>query len=392
MGFDLFSKLRPALIGKMTQRAVLEALRAGGPMSRASLTRTTGISPTTVSNAVVSLLRSKLIEEGEADGPPALGRPGKRLRLATSGAQVIGAVLDAHESQVVAAGVDGTLREPISFPTPPTYEAILDALETQVRNLQRRGMRTLGIGLSVPGLVDRREGKAVLSPNLHQTDGRHPARDLHERLKVPAAIMHETDALCLAERNYGDARGIDDYVVLDCVEGLGAGAVIKGQLLEGYLGFAGELGHVAVDPEHGPRCGCGNRGCLETLATDAALARRLSERTGKKLSIDDAMALIQEDREATRESVQETLDALSIGVAAVINIFNPAAVFVHARLLEVDGDMLERLVALTRRRALAPAAEPCKILRGRSTKLQGAVAGFIDHLFETLGPRLPAEV
>lgn len=390
MGFDLFSKLRPALIGKMTQRAVLEAMRAEGPLSRAGLTRSTGISPTTVSNAVAALLRAKLIEEGEADGPPALGRPGKRLHLATSGAQVIGVALDAHESQVVAAGVDGQLRDAITFATPDTYTKILDAIETQVRQLQRRGTRTLGLGLSLPGLVHRREGKAVLSPNLHQTDDQYPGRDLRDRLKVPTTIMHEMDALCLAERSYGDARGIADYVVLDCVEGLGAGAVIKGQLLEGHLGFAGELGHVAVDPEHGPPCGCGNRGCLETLATDAALARRLSERLGRTLSIDETLALVQKGEAA--EEVQQTLDALSIGVATVINIFNPAAVFVHARLLDAEPRMLERLVALTRRRALAPAAEPCKVLRARSTKLQGAVAGFIDYLFDTLGPRLPAHV
>jgi N-acetylglucosamine repressor len=389
MGFDLFSRLRPALIGKMTQRAVLEALRTGGPMSRAGLTRTTGISPTTVSNAVVALLRARLIEEGEAVGTPRLGRPGKRLQLATVNAQVIGAVLDAHQSQVVAAGIDGRLKEAATFPTPRRYEAILDEIEAHVRRLQRRGVRTLGVGLSLPGLMQRREGKAVFSPNLHQTDGHYPGRDLHGRLKLPAAIIQETDALCLAERTYGAARGIDDYVVLDCVEGLGAGAVIKGELLEGHLGFAGELGHIAVDPENGPRCGCGHRGCLETLATDAALARRLSERTGKELGIAEAIARVQRgDADACAEA-ENTLDALSIAVAAVINIFNPAAVFVHARLLETDDRWLEQLVARTRRRALAPAADPCQILRAQSTKLQGAVAGFIDHLFRTLGPRLP---
>src|SRR5262249_23495489 len=151
------------------------------------------------------------------------------------------------------------------------------------------------------------------------------------------------------ERAYGDARGINDYVVLDCVEGLGAGAIIKGQLLEGHLGFAGELGHVAVDPEHGPLCGCGNRGCLETLATDAALARQLSERIGRKLSIDDALELVRQGE--AKPEVQQTLDAMSIGLAAVINIFNPAAVFVHARILDTAPDMLGRLVTLTRRRA-----------------------------------------
>jgi N-acetylglucosamine repressor len=236
--------------------------------------------------------------------------------------------------------------------------------------------------------VQRREGKAVFSPNLHQTDGRFPARDLKERLRLPTAILHETDALCLAERSYGGARGFQDYVVIDCVEGLGLGAVIKGDLLEGHQGFAGELGHVAVDPDHGPQCGCGNRGCLETLATDAALARRLATRLGRTLTIDDALTLVREGTGPAAEEAERALDALSIGLASVINIFNPAAVFVHAKLLDVDNSKLEQLTRLTRRRALAPSADACLVYRARSTKLQGAVAGFIDHLFNALGPRL----
>jgi N-acetylglucosamine repressor len=387
VAFDLFSKLRPALIGKMTQRAVLEALRERGPLSRAGLTRNTGISPTTVSNAVGSLLKARLIEEGEANSEPALGRPGKLLRLANQGAQVLGAVLDAHQCQVVSAGVDGLLKDTFSFPTPDTYDAILEHLVAHARQLMRRGVRTLGLGLSLPGLIHRREGRAVLSPNLHQTDGKFPARDLKERLRLPTMMMHETDALCLAERAYGGARGIEDYAILDCNEGLGLGVVIRGRLLEGHEGFAGELGHIAVDP-HGLPCGCGNRGCLETVATDAALARRLSAHLGAPIAIDDAVSLIRQGRLDAAAEIETTLDRLSIGLAAVINIFNPAAVFVHAHVLDASDDMLNRLVALTSRRALAPAVGHCRVLRSRSTKLQGAVAGFIEHLFNTLGPKL----
>jgi N-acetylglucosamine repressor len=387
VAFDLFSKLRPALIGKMTQRAVLEALRERGPLSRAGLTRSTGISPTTVSNAVNSLLKAKLIEEGEANSEPTLGRPGKLLRLASQGAQVLGAVLDAHQCQVVSAGVDGRLKDTFSFPTPETYEEILEALVEHSRQLMRRGIKTLGLGLSLPGLIHRREGRAVLSPNLHQTDGKFPARDLKEKLRIPTMMMHETDALCLAERAYGGARGIEDYAVLDCNEGLGLGVVIRGQLLEGHEGFAGELGHIAVDP-NGLPCGCGNRGCLETVATDAALARRLSAQLGSPVTIDDAVALIRQGRLDAKAEIETTLDRLSIGMAAVINIFNPAAIFVHAHVLDAGDEILERLKALTARRALAPALSQCQVLRARSTKLQGAVAGFVDHLFNTLGPKL----
>src|SRR5208283_1164053 len=119
---------------------------------------------------------ARLLEEGELQ-TPALGRPSKTLRLATERAQVLGVVIDRNRCRVVPAGLDGRLQEDQvhTFSTPKTYEAIIETTTDHARQLMsRRGMTTLGIGLSLPGLVDRRQGRAVFSPNLHQTDGRRP--------------------------------------------------------------------------------------------------------------------------------------------------------------------------------------------------------------------------
>src|SRR5205807_5237105 len=122
-------------------------------------------------------------------------------------------------------------------------------------------------GVSMPGLLHRREKRTVFSPNLHQTDGRRLGEDLRNALRIETAILQESHALCLAELTYGAARGVSDFAMLDVSEGLGVGVVNGGRILEGHSGLGGELGHVTVDI-HGEPCGCGNHGCLETVATD----------------------------------------------------------------------------------------------------------------------------
>ena len=154
---------------------------------------------------------------------------------------------------------------------------MLDAITTECRGLFQEGMPPLAIGVSVPGLVNERLQEIVVSPNLHILDKRNPARDLGARLGCKALLVQETDGLCLAERLYGDAQGLSDFAMLDVSAGLGLGVMSGGELLSGHSGMAGEFGHITVDP-NGSRCGCGNRGCLETLATDAALVRLISER------------------------------------------------------------------------------------------------------------------
>src|SRR5258708_10817132 len=106
------------------------------------------------------------------------------------------------------------------------------------------------------------------------TDGRSPAQDLAARLGVECNVLQESHALCLAERHYGLAKGLDDFAMLDVGTGVGLGVMSGGRLLTGHSGLAGELGHITAVADGGRRCGCGNHRCLGTVASDSALAWR----------------------------------------------------------------------------------------------------------------------
>jgi predicted NBD/HSP70 family sugar kinase/predicted transcriptional regulator len=398
------SLVQPALLGRMNERQVLRAIQALGAASRAEVTRHSGISAPTVSKAVAALLRSGMLEETEA---PELGRgrPARRLQLATRRAQVLGLVIDAGQCRIASAGLDGRLHDghlhdghlhdghlhddrAEEFPTPKTYAALIDALATRARKLiDRPGISTLGAGISMPGLIDNRRQLGVLSPNVPITDGHSPSHDLAARLGVPCVLLQETHALCLAERQFGLARGLDDFAMLDVSTGVGLGVMSGGRLLQGHRGLAGEVGHITVVADGRP-CGCGNRGCLETVASDSSVAWRASQRLRKKLSVDDLLAGAATGKLDLTAELNEACRYLSIGLATVINLFNPATLFVHGRMFDLDPGLFGRVRQETKRRALAPSYDDCRIVQARGSKRQGAVAGIIQHLTTAAVPDL----
>jgi N-acetylglucosamine repressor len=344
-------------------------------LSRADLCRHTGVSGPTITRVVASLIEAKLVEETEpARG--AIGRPGKIVRLAQQGVCVVGCVVGAKQCEAVVAAIDGRVdpKDVRTFATPADYDALVEAYVAAVHDLlARRKATVLGMGLSVPGLLNRREGRSLVSPNLHQLDGRNLGADLEARLGIDAVVLQECHALCRAEQAFGAARGVADFAMLDISEGLGLGVMHNGRIVQGHSGLAGELGHVTVELDGRP-CGCGNRGCLETVATDMALTAAVGERLGCKIDID---AILDGVRNGTLDCDRElstALDYLAVGVAAVVNIFNPNKLFIYGRFLDARDDLFPQLLERAERRALAPNWNDCEVVRARGSKRLGAVA------------------
>jgi predicted NBD/HSP70 family sugar kinase len=389
------------LLRRLNERRVLDAILAHGPLSRTALRRAAAMTGPTVTKAAESLLQMGFLEELDAEQVPGrLGRPERRLRLSSRSTEVIGIVIDARRCTVVPAGLDGRHAEKaaIRFATPGTYAELLSTLERLCRELGavpppgqprrgRAGGRLRGVGISVPGLVNDRLAEVVFSPNLHILDGHAPARDLEARIGVPCRMFQESHALCLGESIFGAAVGLTDFAMLDVSTGLGLGVMSGGRLLTGTSGMAGELGHLRIDPA-GARCGCGNRGCLETIATDTALARLVSEAIGRPVGAEEAIAGLRDGSIVAPAAIDRVVDALAVAVSAVVNIFNPATLFVHGGLLSAADDVFPRLLDLVRGAALAPALTDCRIVRARGSKRTGALAGIIEHVMSAAVPRL----
>ncbi|MBY0522584.1 MAG: ROK family protein [Gemmataceae bacterium] len=382
------SLARPDLLRRLNERRVLDLVRAAGACSRADLTRRTGISAPTVSRLVSALLEAGVLEEFDAV-EARIGRPSKQLRLVGDRAQVLGLTLGVHETRLFAAGLDGAIdsKSLHTFSTPATYEGILNELGSAVRPLKRRARRTLGLGVSVPGLLDEDQGRSLFSPNLHQTDGQPLAADLARVAGMDVTIVQESRALCLAERHYGGARDLRDFLVVDIGDGVGVGIVLDGRMVVGRKGLAGEFGHMTVEP-NGPRCGCGNRGCLETRCSNRAVLERAEQLYGRPITITEAVQQARDGDSRLLAIFDDTLPWLAIGLASLINGLNPEAVFLHSPMLDLGGDVLERLEELTRARALPTSMDGCRFVRAQGCKDQGAVGAAIERLVSARGPLL----
>lgn len=377
------SQARPSLLRRLNERAILTALQRHGPHSRAELTRLTGISGPTVTRAVATLLDARLLEEDEPL-PGGLGRPGKVLRLAREGVGVAGVVVGGHSTEIVQAGLDGAVdeRNVVSIPTGSDYAAWVGSVTEMLRRvLDNPDREWLGVGVSLPGLYDARSERSLISPNVSMTNGKRVGPDLQAALQrdVEVTVLQECDALCVAEQAHGEARDVLDFAMVDISEGLGLGVVERGKLLEGHSGLAGELGHVTVE-RNGRMCGCGNRGCLETVATDTVLVQRVAQRLGRPLTMDElldgmAAGMLEIDAE-----LAEVIAYLGIGLAAAINLFNPARLFVYGRMFDARPDVFDRVVAETHRRALRPSRDDCQVIRARGNKRLGAVSAAIYPL------------
>lgn len=383
------SPVASELLSRINERRVLEFVQRNGPASRAVMARGCGMSAPTVSKAVGSLIRSGFLEETEpSEG--GFGRPGKLLQLSEEKANVLGIVIDADTCWIGGARLDGVVskEQSISFRTPKSYDRLLQAVIDGLGEITGQvttdlSERFRGVGLSVPGLFNSRVGETLMSPNLHLLDGQRLAADLSIETGLKCLALQESHALCVGERMYGAALGMNDFAMLDVSTGLGLGIVSGGRLVAGNSGMAGELGHITVVPD-GLRCGCGNHGCLETVATDTAFARQISKELGRKVGVQEALAAAATN--GSEEVIAQTIDYLAIAVSAVINIFNPATLFIHGQLMNSDPAFFKRLMRQARKRTLSPSFKDCRILQSQGNKRLGAVAGIIDHLANELAP------
>lgn len=375
------ARVVPSLLRQINARRIMDSLWQEGPLSRAELVRRTRISAPTMSRLMEDLERDGLVE-CDPERQHGSGRPAAIYRPARKGAQVIGVMVGIRESHVIATGLDGVLnpKRAVSFSTPHTYGDFLSTLSAQVEQVRKLVEGPcLGVGLSVPGLVLDSEQRIALSPNLHFLDGCQPGIDLEQRMKVPVLLHQEEHGFCIAERMFGAARGVDNFAVVDICDGLGMAVVSGGRLVTGSRGFGGELGHMTIDPDGEP-CGCGNRGCLETVATDLAFARNVSRQAGRKVSVEAAVRAVKEGRWNASELMYNTLDNLARGVGMIINVFNPELVLVHGSLFDARAGMLGTFCDKVRSHALRPSFEGCRIGRTTVDKRLGGVAALMDRL------------
>jgi len=244
-----------------------------------------------------------------------------------------------------------------------------------------------GIGVGIPGLVNRKTNRIEVMPNQPSFSQIDLTSELSSATELPVILDNDANACAYGELQVGAARGRREVFFVTLGTGIGAGLIINGQIYRGAAGFAGEFGHMTIDPE-GIECACGNIGCLETIVSGPNIVRRTRERLYRDRTSSLSRLAIPRDREFTAEDIahaardgdemaqvmmERTGMFLGIALAAVINLLNVEMVVMGGGVMEAGDLILKPTIKETRRRAFPPSFNSCEMVIAKL----GTTAGMI---------------
>ncbi|MFF7125569.1 ROK family protein [Streptomyces sp. NPDC016566] len=312
---------------------VFTTVLSHGPLTRLEAGRRAGLSPAAVTKAVRPLLEAGYLVEGaDEDARPALGRPAGLVRVNGERALFIGVKVTGDELIAVLTDLCCRIRLARRVPLPDratrrVLASIADLVQELLGHAAESGAPVLGLGIAVSGDVDRAEGVVRYSPFLAWRDV--PLAELAAMTSgLPVTVDNDVRALTVAEQWFGAGAGLSDFAVVTVGAGIGCGLVVHGQVVAGAHGVAGEIGHIVVDPAGAP-CHCGNRGCVEAIAGDAAIVTRVREVTGRQVADStEAVALAHRGVAGAREVYARAGEAIGRGIATVANLLGPERVII----------------------------------------------------------------
>ena len=380
---------------------VLQLVAAEGERSRAGIALRTGLNKTTVSSLVAELIASGLLAEtGEDEHPGRVGRPARLVRLNGGAVVGVGLELGVDALTVCALDLGGHVRrsvhaelDQVGSDPGPVLHRLAGHARAVIDELRREGARVAGIAVALPGLVDARRRGLIVAPNVGWQDVPVSAvldRELGEGRDgaLPITVDNEANLAALAEHWEGAARDLDDVLCVSGGVGIGAALLLGGELHRGAHGFAGELGHVSVDPRGAP-CACGGRGCLETVAgRDAVLARAGVPAAGPDGGMPALVARAASEDPDTLTALGEAGHALGVALAAAVNLVDPQAVVLGGHFGALAPWLLPPVQRELTQRVLASARGGCELRAselGPDAAARGAAAGVLRDVLADPG-------
>lgn len=365
------------------RQRVIQILRMQGQISQADIARATGLSRTTVSTLIAELKGSGLVSDVDAKSMPARGgRPAVQLVLKHP-AQFVGGI-DFGHSHIQTAVADqahkvlGERRCELDV----NHHAV-DALDTAARMfgevLNQLGVdrkQVTGVGIGIPGPVDRARGTAGSSTILPGWVGLRITSEMTQRLGVPVTMDNDANLGALAELTWGAGRDCSNFAYIKAATGIGAGIVIDGRLLRGASGTTGEIGHTTLD-ESGALCYCGNRGCLETVASGPAIVRLVGAVDGESLTLARVVELASNGDPRCRRAISDAGREIGVAVAGLCNLINPERVIVGGLLCRTGEILLQPMRESIHRHAVhavAQSVEVCGSVFLERAELLGSLA------------------
>lgn len=398
--------MKNKLNGKqLNETLILNAIRRHSPISRTDITRMTGLSGATVTKFVDNLLQTGFVKEDGYDDSRGGRRP-TLLKLVPEASFTVGVDLGADNLRAVVIDLEAKIIAKIAKKTKADegkeriLKRIIEIIHQviNVSGVEREKIKGIGIGIS--GVIDHQKGVCLFFPNIKGWENVPVKRLLEEEFRMEVSVDDSSRMAALAEHWCGFARKVENFIFIKVGVGVGSGIFTNGQLYRGSRGTAGELGHTTID-ENGPRCQCGNRGCLEILVSGPGIIRRTRERLEEgvvslieRMSAGDLAKVTPEIvAQAARKGdklafniMEKTGEYLGTGIANAVNLFNPELVIIGGGISRAGDLFLDTIKRTVKARALHTASTSVDIKLselGDTTAAQGAAILVLKNIFKS---------
>lgn len=390
------------LMKSLNRSIILNTIREKGPISRADIAKLTKLTPPTVSNIVRELLESKIVIEsnqGESRG----GRKPTMLIINARNFYIIGLDVGPKDIKILLTDLNANIVEELEKDIPKhiTNDSLLSLMKESIIDLLNKKpldhQNIIGIGVGMHGVVDVERGISLFAPNLQLHD--IPIKDyLEKEFKMLVKVENDARAMALGEAWFGNGNGAHSIACVNVGRGIGAGIIIDGKLFHGEHFIGGEIGHMTIDID-GPKCTCGNYGCLQALAAGPVIA----ERTAKQIAL-GRESLLTEMVDGNLEKISGELihqaaekgDALSqeilaesgrylgIGLTNLIHTVDPDRIVIGGGVSKSGDYILDNIKKTIKQRALTASAKQTQILLsklGTHATAIGAISLLLVELF-----------
>jgi predicted NBD/HSP70 family sugar kinase len=311
----------------MNEALVLGIIHDFGPIPRTEIAEMSGLSLATISSITGSLIEQDIVVE-ESAGESTGGRRPILLAIDRQAGLVFGVKLTQEQIIVALTDLGAELVDLRVAPLGSDLESevVIETLGTVIDELRAAhpGRRFIGLGLGMAGILDRERGVCQYSPFLPWRD--LPLRDLIQaRVGLPVIVENDVNALTLAERWFGAGAGAQNFLVVTLGRGVGMGMMLNGELYRGGRDGAGEFGHTTI-VEHGPRCNCGKRGCVEAFISEPALTEAVRQVSNRPISLLEAIAETKQGNETLQDVFDRAGHIFGLALSGVINVLNPTLI------------------------------------------------------------------
>lgn len=362
---------RPAnskLSKKINRINILKTLYYEETVSRQQLAKITGLT-----GAAVTIITRELIDLGYiyeiGQGISQGGRRPIQLKFNQDAAYVLGIDISVDETVIGISNLKNMpteyIRVKLDLSSPDKgVKSLINVLRKIICENKAKSKGIVSLGISFPGLIQQNTGKILTAVNFSAAwEGYSLKSSIENVLKLPVHIENNAHAAVLGERWFGSGQEYKNLVYINIGYGISAGIIIEDQIVQGAKGHAGEIGHLVVE-EHGPKCKCGNKGCLEAICGITALKMRLSNMLNlpKIIEDDEFFKVVRENSSEGLVIMRDVGRHIGLVTAYIINLYNPDVVFIGGKTAQAAPIFMDVLLDTVKRHALPKLVDETQIL------------------------------